>query len=143
MIYAFAEYELDTTRYELRRAGKPHPLEPQVFNVLAYLISHRHRVVTKHELLEHLWPQVFVSDATLYQRHKSARQALGDSGSAQRVIQTFHGRGYRFIASVEAYEDQAPDAQEAVSAVASGSRTPPVPDTAASPIQHLGRSGDP
>jgi DNA-binding winged helix-turn-helix (wHTH) protein len=68
MIYTLAEYELDTTRYELRRGGKLHPLEPQVFNVLAYLIRHRQRVVTKHELIEHLWPQQFVSDTALFQR---------------------------------------------------------------------------
>ena len=46
----------------------PCKLEPQVFNVLAYLIRHRHRVVTKQELLEHLWPEQYVSEATLYHR---------------------------------------------------------------------------
>ena len=101
MIYAFEEYELDVPRYELRYAGKLVKLEPQVFNVLAYLIEHRDRVVTKDELLEQLWPGRFVSETTLTSRLTSARRAIGDRGREQRLIQTVHGRGYRFIAPVE------------------------------------------
>src|SRR5215475_2189658 len=103
MIYLFDEdYALDLQRYELRYAGKPVKLEPQVFNVLAYLIQHRDRVVTKEELLEHLWPGRFVSEATLTSRLTAARRAIGDRAREQRVIQTVHGRGYRFIAAVTA-----------------------------------------
>jgi DNA-binding winged helix-turn-helix (wHTH) protein len=65
MIYAFEEYELDVPCYELRYAGKLVKLEPQVFNVLAYLIQHRDRVVTKEELFAQLWTGRFVSEATL------------------------------------------------------------------------------
>jgi class 3 adenylate cyclase/DNA-binding winged helix-turn-helix (wHTH) protein/tetratricopeptide (TPR) repeat protein len=101
MIYAFDDYELDTRLYELRRGGRPRKLEPQVFNVLAYLIEQRDRVVMKAELLEHLWPGQFVSEATLTSRLMAARKAIGDSGQAQRLIQTLHGRGYRFVARVE------------------------------------------
>ena len=54
MLYAFGDYELDTQLYELRHAGKPLKIEPQVFKVFAYLIQHPDRTVTKHELLEHL-----------------------------------------------------------------------------------------
>ena len=70
MIYAFEAYELDPQRYELRYAGTLVKLEPQVFNVLAYLIQHRERVVTKEELLEQLWPGRFVSEAILTNRHQ-------------------------------------------------------------------------
>ncbi len=56
MIYAFGDYELDIRRYELRHAGKPCKLEPKVFNLLAYLIQHRDRAITKRELFEYLWP---------------------------------------------------------------------------------------
>ena len=101
MIYAFEEYELDVPRYELRYAGKLVKLEPQVFNVLAYLLQHRDRVVTKDELLAQLWPGRFVSEATLTSRLTAARRAIGDRGREQRVIQTVHGRGYRFIVPVE------------------------------------------
>src|SRR5918999_3776386 len=102
MIYIFADdYELDPPRYELRYAGKLVKLEPQVFNVLVYLIQHRDRVVSKDELLEQLWPGRFVSEATLTSRVMAARRAVGDRGREQRLIQTVHGRGYRFIAAVE------------------------------------------
>src|SRR5919106_3689182 len=101
MIYAFEDYELDLPRYELRYAGKLVKLEPQVFNVLAYLIQHRDRVISKEELLEQLWPGRFVGEATLTSRLTAARRAIGDRGREQRLIQTVHGRGYRFIGPVE------------------------------------------
>ncbi|HSF30145.1 MAG TPA: AAA family ATPase [Candidatus Tectomicrobia bacterium] len=107
MIYSFDAYELDLQRYELRYAGKLVKLEPQVFNVLAYLVQHRDRVVTKQELLERLWPGRFVTEATLTSRLMAARKAIGDRGRGQRLIQTLHGRGYRFIAPVE---ERTPDA---------------------------------
>jgi DNA-binding winged helix-turn-helix (wHTH) protein len=99
--YAFDGYQLDTQRYELRHGGALCALERQGFNVLVYLVHHRDRVVTKDELLEQLWPNQSVSEGTLTQRLRAARRALGDSGRAQRLIKTVHGRGYRFIAAVE------------------------------------------
>ena len=101
MIYRFRAYELDIDRHELRDAGVPSPIEPQVFEVLAYLIVQRHRVVTKQELLDHLWPTHFVSDNTLHQRLTAARRAIGDSSRTQSCIKTLRGLGYRFIATVE------------------------------------------
>ena len=100
MIYRFEDYELDTGLFELRHDGQPCKLEPQVFTVLAYLIEHRDHVVTKDELLDHVWPEQFVSEVTLHHRLMAARNAIGDSGRAQRCIKTLHGRGYHFIAEV-------------------------------------------
>ena len=108
MIYAFGDYELDPQRYELRHGGVVGHLEPQVIEVLAYLIRSRHRVVTKQELLDTLWPAQFISDATLHQRLSAARKAIGDSGRAQRCIKTIRGRGYRFVSPVQ--ERETPDA---------------------------------
>jgi DNA-binding winged helix-turn-helix (wHTH) protein len=88
MIYAFGEYALDTQRYELRCAGELLKIEPQVFNVLAYLMQHRDRTVTRQELLEQLWPEQFISDAVLSYRMMTARKAIGDSGRTQRIIAT-------------------------------------------------------
>jgi DNA-binding winged helix-turn-helix (wHTH) protein/tetratricopeptide (TPR) repeat protein len=102
MIYTFdTDYELDLQRYELRCSGHVIKIEPQVFDVLVYLIQHRHRVVTKDELVEHVWAGRLVSKATLTSRMMAARRAVGDRGREQRVIQTLHGRGYRFIVAVE------------------------------------------
>ena len=59
MRYGFGDYSLDTQCYELRRAGELVPLGPQVFNVLAYLVAHRDRVVSRDELFARLWPGQF------------------------------------------------------------------------------------
>ena len=75
-------------------------VEPQVFDVLVYLIRHRQRVVPKSELLDNVWGDRFVSESALASRLKSARRAVGDDGSAQRVIRTVFGRGYQFVAPV-------------------------------------------
>jgi DNA-binding winged helix-turn-helix (wHTH) protein len=101
MLYRFDEYELDLQRYELHHAGQVVKLEPQVFDVLVYLIQHRERVVTKDEFVEHVWGGRLVSEAMLTSRVMAARRAVGDRGREQRMIQTLHGRGYRFIAAVE------------------------------------------
>ena len=100
MIYHFAQFELDMARFELREEGAVQPLEPQVFTLLAYLIKHRERLVSKNELFEKLWDGRVVTDSALTSRVKSARQAIGDSGKAQRFIKTIHGKGFRFVADV-------------------------------------------
>lgn len=105
MIYSFGQFELDTRVYELRRAGQPVPIEPQVFDVLAYLASNRDRVISKQELLDKLWADRFVAETTLTTRLKEARKAVGDSGKAQLIIRTHHGRGYRFVADIQERDD--------------------------------------
>ena len=72
-----------------------------MFDVLAYLIVNRGRVVAKEELLDVVWGNRFVSDSALTTRIKQARPAVGDDGQAQRVIKTANGRGYRFVAAVD------------------------------------------
>ena len=96
------------SRCELHRTGRRIPLRPKVFDVLSYLIAHRDRVVSQQDLLEHLWPQQFVGEATLKSCIKEARRAVGDTGKAQRIIQTLHGRGYRFVAAVEEASESPP-----------------------------------
>lgn len=122
MIYAFGPYELDTRVFELRHRGEVRAVEPQVFNVLAYLAEHRDRVVSKVELLEKLWPDRVVSDATLTSRLKAARKAVGDDGKAQNVIRTIHGRGYRFVAGSRVVDGRGGTA--ASPAPVAGSRRP-------------------
>ena len=100
MRYQSENFTLDTDDYRLTRNGVNHPVEPQVFDLLVYLINHRNRVVTRDELLEHLWKGRIVSDSAINARLKEARKAVGDSGRQQRVIKTLHRRGYQFIAEV-------------------------------------------
>jgi DNA-binding winged helix-turn-helix (wHTH) protein/DNA-binding CsgD family transcriptional regulator len=94
----FGDFELDTQLYELRRQGERCRIEPQVFDVLAFLAEHRDRIVTKEELLDAVWRDRFVSESALTTRIKAARRAVGDDGARQAIIRTVHGRGYRFIA---------------------------------------------
>lgn len=96
----FLNCEFDVARHELTRDGKVVSIQPQVFEVLAYLIEHRERMVPKIELLDVIWGDRFVSESALTSRIKSARQAVGDDGRAQRIIKTVHGRGYRFVAEI-------------------------------------------
>ena len=104
MRYIFDTYVLDTQCYELRCAGEPLKLRRKVFQVLAYLLEHRDRVVPKQELLEHLWPDQFVGDDALKVCITALRKALGDRGRTPRFVRTQHGQGYRFVAAVEVQE---------------------------------------
>jgi DNA-binding winged helix-turn-helix (wHTH) protein/predicted ATPase len=108
VIYAFAACELDTDTYELRRDGDVVRVEPQVFDVLVYLIEHRDRVVAKEELLDEVWKTRFVTESTLTTRIKEVRRAVGDDGRRQRVVRTVHGRGYRFVADVSGRGESGP-----------------------------------
>lgn len=101
MRYRFEGFELDTAVMELRQAGVAIPLEPQVFDVLSYLVAHHDRLVPKDELIEHIWPEKYISEAALTSRLMTARKAIGDNGRDQRLIRTIHGRGYRFAGAVE------------------------------------------
>ena len=101
MRYSFGDVLLDTDRFLLERGGEPVHVQPQVFDVLSHLVLNRERVVPKTELLDAVWGDRFVSESTLTSRIKAARRAVGDDGELQRVIQTVHGRGYRWVADVE------------------------------------------
>jgi DNA-binding winged helix-turn-helix (wHTH) protein/predicted ATPase len=109
VIYVFAGCELDTDTYELRRNGDVVGIEPQVYDVLVYLLEHRDRVVAKEELLDEVWKTRFVTESTLTTRIKNVRRAVGDDGRIQRIVRTVHGRGYRFVADVDRRGDPAGD----------------------------------
>ncbi len=100
MQFCFADHELNVARRELRRNGEPVDLEPQVFDLLVYLIRNRDRVVSKDDLLKSVWGGRIVSESTLTSRLNSARKALGDSGDAQRLIRTVPRKGFRFVGEV-------------------------------------------
>ena len=101
MTYRFEIFELDTDRYELRRDGEAVRMEPQVFDVLAYLVQNHDRMVPKDELLEKVWGDKYISEAAVNSRLMAARRAVGDSGKEQRLIKTMHGRGFRFVGDVD------------------------------------------
>jgi adenylate cyclase len=97
MIVRFSDCALDLDCRELRRANVPVHVEPQVFDLLAYLIANRDRVVSKDDIIQQVWSGRIVSDATLSSRINAARQAIGDDGKAQNFIRTIQRRGYRYV----------------------------------------------
>src|SRR5262245_36831755 len=95
LLYVFGDCVLDTDRRELRRAAEAVAVTPQVFDLLAYLISNRERVVSKDDLIDAIWDGRIVSDAALTTRINVARSAIGDSGQAQLLIKTLPRKGFR------------------------------------------------
>ena len=107
MQHAFDDYVLDGARRELRRGAEQISLEPQVFDVLLYLVQNRDRVVTKDDLIVAVWNGRIVSESTLTSRITAARKAVGDSGEQQALIKTYARKGFRFVGEVtEADEAQ-------------------------------------
>jgi predicted ATPase/DNA-binding winged helix-turn-helix (wHTH) protein len=98
----FAGLTLDVEARLLTRGGQVTPLEPQAFDVLALLVAERHRVVPKEEILDSVWGDRWVSESALTTRIKEIRRAVGDTGETQAVIRTVRGKGYQFVAPVDA-----------------------------------------
>ena len=100
LLYCFEAYALDTGTRELKRGGEPIALEPQVFDLLVYLIENRDRVVSKDDLIASVWQGRVVSDSTLTSRINAARKAVGDSGEQQNLIRTIARKGIRFVGAL-------------------------------------------
>jgi len=98
--FRFEHHVLDSDRRELRRGADVVALEPQVFDLLVYLVQSRDRVVSKDDLIASVWNGRIVSDSTLTSRINAARKALGDSGDEQRLIRTMPKKGFRFVGHV-------------------------------------------
>ena len=88
-------------RRELRARGTIVPIEPQVFDLLVYLIENRDRVVSKDDLIASVWGGRIVSDSTLDSRINAVRKAIGDSGEQQELVRTIPRKGVRFVGDVQ------------------------------------------
>jgi TolB-like protein len=146
MIYRFGAFELDLAKSELRADGETRSLERQVFALLALLVANGERLVSKDEIVEKVWDGRIVSDAAIASRVKSARQALGDDGQAQRYIRTIHRRGFRFVAPVQVARAEIGTLE--VSSGRSGDELPPAatesssrPSIAVLPFHVIGNAG--
>ena len=107
--YRFGDYSLDTDRRELRSGTALVAVEPQVFDILSYLIRNRERVVSRDDLIAAIWAGRIVSESALTTRINAARSAIGDNGQDQRLIKTFPRKGIRFVGTVHEQQSQAGD----------------------------------
>jgi TolB-like protein/Tfp pilus assembly protein PilF len=101
LLFSFEDFVLDCGRRELRRGTALVPLEPKVFDFLAYVIQNRDRVVTKDELIQAVWGGRIISDSAVATCISAARSAVSDHGGQQRLIKTLPRRGLRFVGSVQ------------------------------------------
>ena len=108
MQFLFENHVLDAERRELRRGSELVALEPQVFDLLVYLVQNRDRVVSKDDMIAAVWGGRIVSESTLTSRINAVRKAVGDSGDEQRLIRTSARKGIRFVCAVD--EQVAPEA---------------------------------
>jgi DNA-binding winged helix-turn-helix (wHTH) protein len=118
---ALGSFHLDLLDERLWRGHDAMRLRPKALAVLRCLLTHAGQLVTKEVLFATVWPDTIVGDAVLAAAIRELRRALGDPTRRPRYIETVHGRGYRFIATVE------PLTQE--SDGAASPTVPPVDDT--------------
>jgi DNA-binding winged helix-turn-helix (wHTH) protein len=100
--WAFDGFRLDRRDERLWRGHEILPLHPKSFAVLCCWLTQAGRLVTKDQILEAVWPETAVSEAVLHVAIQELRRVLGDRARTPRLIQTVHGRGYRFMAPVSA-----------------------------------------
>jgi Tol biopolymer transport system component/DNA-binding winged helix-turn-helix (wHTH) protein len=98
--YVFGPFRFEPAEHLLLRDGKPVALPPKAFDLLAALISSAGHLVTKEDLLKHVWPDTFVEEANLSYTISLLRKALGDDQSPYRYVETVPRRGYRFIGQI-------------------------------------------
>jgi DNA-binding winged helix-turn-helix (wHTH) protein/TolB-like protein/Tfp pilus assembly protein PilF len=118
--YVFEGFRLDLARRRLSdREGRVLALSTRAYDVLAHLVEHRARVVSKDELLRTVWSRVVVEENNLNQAIYNIRKVLGDSRDTPEFIVTVAGRGYQFIAATRADYGQ--------TAIEQGIPVPPAP----------------
>ena len=101
--YRFGAFEADVATGELRRQGMRIKLNAQPFQMLALLLNRPGELLTRDEIARELWPDGTSVD---YEHGVNSavnriREALGDTATNPRFIETLARRGYRFIAPVE------------------------------------------
>ena len=136
MRYFFEDFALDTDRRELRRGTETVAVEPQVFDLLVYLLRNRERVVSRDDLLASIWQGRIVSESALNTRIHLARTAIGDSGRDQRVIRTWPRKGIRFVGVVREGPNCIRAASEQASAVEGAANGGQSSQRPAAPVPH-------
>ena len=144
MKFSFDNHILDTELRELRRGGQLVALQPQVFDLLVYLLKNRTRVASRDDLIALVWGGRIVSDSTLDSRINAARNAIGDNGKAQKLIKTIPRKGVRFVGAVNEHLDSQPPVAGVLKQNGEPRRALPLPDRPAIAVLPFSNmSGDP
>jgi len=130
--YRFHDFILSPRRRLLLRAGREQALIPRYFDLLVFLVQHRHEAVHRRDIFDRVWSDVVVSDSALSQAVRTIRRTLGDDSREPRYIATVSRHGYRFVC-VDVVEE--PDDGAAAAAAASPGLTPepPIVEAVAAP----------
>lgn len=92
----FGECTFDAVRREVRRGAEAVPLSPHAFALLSLLVASRPRALSKAQLHDALWPDTFVTEASLAGLVSEIRRGIGDDAREPRFLRTVHGFGYAF-----------------------------------------------
>jgi len=103
-LYEFGDFRLDAARRVVTRADEPIRLNSKAFETLLVLVRYRHRIVSKDELMQTLWPDTFVEEVNLAQNISALRKALGETPGENRYIATIPGKGYQFVSEIRQIE---------------------------------------
>ncbi len=143
MHYRFDDYSLDTNLRELRRGRDLVTVEPQVFDLLEYLLRHRERVVSKDDIFTGVWRGRIVSESALTTRINAARAAIRDSGETQHFIKTFRGKGLRFVGNVQEQAEAAETTSDGIGTEPATARPALSDQPSIAVLPFLNMSGDP
>jgi TolB-like protein/tetratricopeptide (TPR) repeat protein len=98
--YEFGPFRIDTRERQLTRDGQVVPLRPKVFDVLLLLVQNSGHILTKDEVMKHVWSNTAVEEGNIARTISTLRNALGERPLEHRYIETIPWRGYRFVATV-------------------------------------------
>src|SRR3954470_22604172 len=126
VLYEIDAFRVDPVRRVLSRDGEPVPITPKAFSILLVLLERPGEVVEKTDLLEKVWPGVFVTEANLTQNIFSLRKCLGEKANDNRYIVTVPGQGYMFAGELRRIDRLSTSTSEIPILV-----EPPAPETPA------------
>lgn len=101
IVFRIGNAELDTAQRQIRFNGEAADVQPKVFDLIEYLVRSRERVVSKNDLFDNIWPDVVVTEASLTQSIKRARDLFRQNGFDDDVIRTVSRKGYQFDCPIE------------------------------------------
>jgi DNA-binding winged helix-turn-helix (wHTH) protein len=143
--YRFSEFVLSPRRRVLLQDGRELPLIPRYFDLLVFLVAHRHEAVHRRDIFDRVWSDVVVSDSALSQAIRTIRRTLGDDSREPRFIRTVSRHGYQFVYAEVAEEDDdhgwpastEPTVPDAAPPQTGASASPPTQPAAVDPFEPL------